>query len=111
MSTTNDDANYDYADDYDDVENVSGAPWPGSQMRLRPRTITPPRPGQHLSSRRQTMINAQSGEKLGDLTERAAADSARHLSIRREHVDRAHPSARPMLEHLFGLNLPGRGRA
>ena len=41
--------NYDYADDYaDDVLNVSGTPWPGSQMVSRPRTITAPPPGQHV---------------------------------------------------------------
>jgi hypothetical protein len=104
MTKNNDDAE-------DQVVNVSGADWPGSQMVDRPRTITPPRPGQHVSRRTTTMINAETGQALGDLTERAAADSASHLAFRREHVDRAHPSARPMLEHIFGLNLPERDRA
>jgi hypothetical protein len=89
--------NYDYSHDISDDD------WPGSHML--------PRPGQHVSPRTQTMINAESGERLGDLSERAAADAARHVSIRHEHVDQAHPSARPMLRHVFGLNLPGRGPA
>ena len=97
--------------EYDDVENVSGAPWQGSQMVRRPRTITPPRPGRAISPRRQRMINAQSGETLDAKLERGLSAAAqRHLTIR-ETVDQSHPSARPMLRHIFGLNLPGRDRA
>jgi hypothetical protein len=109
----NDDARDTFAKvgDYDTVQDVSGAPWPGAERALRGCAITPPPPGPSMSHRTAQMINAGTGQVLGDLTERAAADAARHLSIRREHVDRAHPSARPILEHLFGLNLPGRGRA
>ena len=104
--------NYDYADDYaDDVFNVSGADWPGSHMLPRPRTSTPPRPGQHVSIRRQRVIDAQSGEKLDtELEEGLSLAAQRRLSIRRT-VEQAGPSERPMLRHIFGLNLPGRGRA
>jgi hypothetical protein len=103
--------NYDYADDYsdNDILNVSGAPWPGSQMVRRPRTITPSRPGQHVSQRTQTMINAESGERLGTRIERALSQVAGKLSIA-ESVEQA-PAGREMLRHLFGLNLPGRDRA
>ena len=98
---------YDYADD---ALNVSGADWPGSQMVSRPRTITAPPPGQHVSSRTAKMIDADSGEKLdADLERGLTAAAQRHLTIR-ETVDQSHPSARPMLRHLFGLNLPGRER-
>jgi hypothetical protein len=97
--------------DYDQVEDVSGAHWDGALSTLRPRMITPPPPGQHVSPRTQRMVDAQSGEKLDEKLERSLTRAARHLSIRRETVDQSHPSARPMLEHLFGLNLPGRDRA
>jgi hypothetical protein len=99
---------------YDYSHDISDDDWPGSHMLPRPRTITPPHPGQHLSPHTQRMIDAESGERLdAELAKglTAAADSTRHLSVRREHVDRSHQSVRPMLEHIFGLNLPGRGRA
>ena len=103
--------NYDYADDYaDDVLNVSGAPWPGSRMVSRHRTITAPPPGQHMSPRRQGMINATSGETLdAELAKGLTAAAERRLSIRRA-VDQA-PAGRETLRHLFGLNLPGVDRA
>ena len=104
--------NYDYADDYaeDQVVNVSGQRWPGSHMALRPRTITPPPPGGHLTPRTQVMIKAESGQRLGTRTERALSEAAGKLSIA-ETVDRASVSERGMLRHIFGLNLPGRDRA
>jgi hypothetical protein len=97
-------------DGYGDVENLSGAGWSGSQVALRPGP-----PGHHvlpraLPHRRQVEITAQSGEKLDDSMAQGLIAAARYLSIRREHVDQSHPSARPMLEHIFGLNLPGRDR-
>jgi hypothetical protein len=95
--------------DYDDVENVSGADWEGAEAVLRPRTITPPRPGRAMSPRTQTMINAQSGETLGTELERAAARAARRIALEKM-IDQA-PAGREMLRHLFGLNLPGRDRA
>jgi hypothetical protein len=105
--------NYDYADDYaeDHVVNVSGgADWQGSQA-LRPvipgHNVLP----RALPYRRQVEITAQSGEKLDDSMAQGLTAAASHLSIRREHVDRAHPWARPMLDHIFGLNLPGRDGA
>jgi hypothetical protein len=99
--------NYDHADD---VLNVSGADWPGSQVVSRPRTITLPRPGRALSPRTQAMINAESGQRLGTRAERALSQAAGKLSIA-ETVDRASVSERGMLRHIFGLNLPGRDRA
>jgi len=97
--------------DYDTVENVSGAPWDGALSTLRPRMITPPGPGQHVTPRTQRMIDAQSGERLDEKLERSLSVAARrHLQFG-EAVDQAHPSERPMLEHIFGLNLPGRDRA
>lgn len=98
------------SDDEVQVVNASGAPSPNTETVRRPRTITAPPPGQHLSPRTPIEINAETGQALGEMTEKATANAARHLAFRREHVDRAHPSARPMLEHIFGLNLPGRGR-
>lgn len=101
--------NFPKVGEYDTVENVSGAPWPGSQVLSRPRTITPPRPGQHVSHRRPVEIDARSGEKLdAELAEGLTLAAQRRLSIRRT-VEQAGPSDRPMLEHLFGLNL-GRDR-
>jgi hypothetical protein len=97
-------------DDYDTVEDVSGAPWPGAEMVSRPRAITPPRPGHHMSPRRQRMIDATSGETLdAELAKGLTAAAERRLSIRRA-VDQA-SAGREMLRHLFGLNLPGRDRA
>jgi hypothetical protein len=97
--------------DYDEVENTSGGPWPGSQMQARPHTNTPPRPGQHVSHRVPVEINAETGQALDGSMATSLSVAASHLSIGREHVDRAHPWARPMLEHIFGLNLPRRDRA
>lgn len=89
------------------VVNVSGADWPGAEVVDRPRTITPPPPGRAVSRRTPIEINAETGQALGEMTERAAARAARRFALC-EIVDRAHPSEREMLRHLFGLNLPGR---
>jgi hypothetical protein len=97
-------------DDEAEVVNTSGTQWPGAQMRPRDRAITPPPPARALPHRSPMTIDAETGQALGDLTERAASDAARHLSIRREMVDQSHPSARPMLRHIFGIGLPGRDR-
>ena len=65
-----------------------------------------------LRPRRQRVINATSGQRLGQETERATATSARKASIRRT-VDRADagPREQDLLDHVFGLNLRGRDRA
>ncbi len=91
---------------YDTVEDVSGEPWPGAEMQARPRTAVPLPPARSVSRRTPVEINAETGQALGEMTERAAARAARRLALR-EMVEREHPSIRPMLEHLFGLNLPG----
>ena len=96
--------------DYGQVEDVSGVHWDGALSTLRPGTITPPPPGQHLSPRTARMVDAQSSEKLDEKLSESLSAAARHLSIRKA-VGQSHPSARPMLEHIFGLNLPGRDRA
>jgi hypothetical protein len=97
-------------DDEAEVVNTSGAHWPGSQMQARPRTITAPPPGRALSHRSPIEIDAESGQRLGTRTERALSQAAGKLSIA-ETIDRASVSERGMLRHIFGLNLPGRGRA
>jgi hypothetical protein len=95
--------------DDDEVENLSGAPWPGSQVVARPRTITAPPPGQRVSPRRQGVINATSGETLdADLAKGLTAAARQHMQFG-EAVDRADPGEQPMLRHIFGL--PERDRA
>jgi hypothetical protein len=96
-------------DDEDQVVNVSGAPSPNTEMLARPRTVTAAPPGQRVSRRTPVEINADTGQRLGTRTERALTDAVGKLSTC-ESVDQAHPSIRPTLEHLFGLNLPGRDR-
>jgi hypothetical protein len=103
--------NYDYADDYaeDQVVNVSGGDWQGSQVAPRPGHqggyVSP----RTLPHRTQFVINAESGQRLDTGIERALSQAAGKLSIE-ETVDSSHPWARPMLRHIFGLNLPGRDR-
>ena len=95
------------------VVDVSGQRWPGVQMRPRDRAITPPPPGQHVSPRTARMINARTGQRLGEETERAAADATRRVATRTalgKTIDAAHPSERRTLAHLFGFTL-GRDRA
>jgi len=97
-------------DDEAEVVNVSGQRSPNTEMQPRPRTIMPPPSGQHVSHRRPVEINAETGQRLGTRTEKALSEAVGKLSIA-ETVDDAHPSERGMLEHIFGLNLPGRDRA
>jgi hypothetical protein len=96
-------------DDYGDVENVSGYRWPYSEMIPRPGIAQPPPGPRVVSHRRQVEIDARSGERLDAETGRALSAAQRRLNIA-ETVDQSHPSARPMLRHIFGLNL-GRDRA
>jgi hypothetical protein len=97
-------------DGEDSVLNVSGAP--GRDLR---RTTRGSHPGRYLSPRalphrRPMMVDARSSEKVGQETEESLSAAARHLTVA-ETIEQSHPSARPMLEHIFGLNLPGRDRA
>ena len=86
---------------------VSGDPSPNTQAVRRPRTVSGTTPGGPTGHRTPVEINAETGQALGEMTERAAARAARRLALR-ETIDRVHPSEREMLRHLFGLNLPGR---
>jgi hypothetical protein len=97
--------------DYDRVEDVSGAPWPGAETIARPRMITPPPPGQHVSPRTQRMVDAQSSEKLDEkLRESLSAAAQRRLQFG-EAVNRIDdPGERDHLAFLFGLPGPGRDR-
>jgi hypothetical protein len=94
-------------DDEAQVVNVSGDPSPNTQAVRRPRTVSGTTPGGPTGHRTPVEINAETGQALGEMTERAAARAARRLALR-ETIDRVHPSEREMLRHLFGLNLPGR---
>lgn len=104
---------YDYADDYsDDVLNVSGARWPDAEMQARPRTITSPRPGQHVSHRTPVEIDAESGARLdAELAKGLTLAAERRLSVRRTVEAATSDSQRAYEDHVFGLNLPGRDRA
>ncbi len=91
---------------YDDVENVSGAAWPGSQMVARPRTAVPLPPARPVSRRTPVEVDAESGRALDENLARSLTRAAERAALRKQ-IDDAHPSERPMLEHIFGLNLPG----
>lgn len=78
--------NYDHADD---VLNVSGADWPGSQVVSRPRTIAKPRSGRALSPRTPVEIDAESGQRLGIRTERALSQAAGSSQSLRPSTGRA----------------------
>ncbi len=111
---TDDDTRDDFpaVGEYDTLENVSGAPSPNTQIVRRPRTITPPPPGQHVSHRTARMIDATSGEKLdAELAEGLTLAAQRRLSIRRTVEGGTSVSQREYEDHVFGLNRPGRGRA
>lgn len=106
-----------------DVVNVSGAPSDATMAVAKPSTVKFPRSyREQLPHRQPKLIDAESGLALGDLTEQAAADAARRIHYSstsdnieranakydraREAIDASHPSAKPMLSHLFGLDLP-----
>ena len=92
---------------YDQVQDVSGAPWPGAERALRGRAITPPPPGPLISSRTAQMINAETGQALDADLVRVAARAAERAALSKQ-IEESHPSARPMLRHIFGVGLPGR---
>jgi len=95
----------------DDIVDVSGMPSPNTTEVRRPRTVTAPPPGQHVSHRRPVEVNAETGQRLGTRTERALSEAVGKLSIA-ESVDQVlYPREREMLRHVFGLNLLGRDRA
>jgi hypothetical protein len=106
---------YDTAgDDEAEVQNVSGEPG----LALTPRATTTPRPGQDSPPRpgrkRNIEISATSGarldQKAANLLTRAATTGARHLTAK-ETVENSDPHVREAyLDHVFGLNLPGRDR-
>jgi hypothetical protein len=96
---------------YDSVVNTSGADWEGAEMARKRGTVSASAPSRPLSSRAPETIDGDTGQTLGDLTERAAADAARHLSIKETVVQGDPGLNREMERHLFGLNLPGRDQA
>jgi hypothetical protein len=92
------------------VVAVSGEP-SGNTERL-PRdssAVSAQPPGLPPGHREPIEIDAASGQRLGDLTEHAAARAARYRSAR-EAAGRAStaPLDRVYLDHVFGSNLPGR---
>jgi hypothetical protein len=97
--------------DYEDVENTSGAPWPGSQMQARPHTSTSPRTGQRVAHRAPVEINAETGQALDENLEKATGRAVRRQAIEGKIAQEESPSTRGVLEHIFGLNLPRRDRA
>ena len=92
-------------DGEDQVVDVSGQRWPGAQMWPRDRTITPPLPGRALPHRTPTMINAETGQALGDLTERAVARAAQRAALDKTLSSVGGPRTVDMLRHVFGTNL------
>ncbi len=62
-----------------------------------------------LQHRTPVVIDATSGQHLGDLTEQAAAGAARHLTVK-ETADRAGagPREQQLLDHVFGNLEPAR---
>jgi hypothetical protein len=106
--------------DHDQVVNVSGAPSDATLSEPVPSSVRFPKSYRALPHRQPKLIDAESGQALGDLTEQAAADAARRIHYSSaddnherakakyaratEAIDASHPSARPMLQHLFGLD-------
>lgn len=93
----------------DVVDNASGAPSANTRRLPRDHAITPPPPARALRHRRPVM---QPGEALGKETEDSAARAAKYLTVT-ETAARAGsgPLEQEYLDHVFGLNLPRRGRA
>ena len=89
-----------------EVVNLSGAPSPNTTMVRKPDVVASVPSGPPLGHRTPTMIDAESGQRLGDFTEEAAANTVRHLTIA-ETVDRAGagPREQDLLDHVFGTNL------
>jgi hypothetical protein len=87
------------------VVNMSGAGWPGAQVRARDRAVAPQPEAGPLPHRRPILIDGgESGQVLGDFT----TSQVRHLAVRKA-IDESHPAAQPMLDHVFGIGYaPGR---
>ncbi len=95
----------------DQVVNISGAPSPNTKPVPRPRTAEARPPGRPLPHRGAVQVDATTSETYdASMAHGLTAAAQRRLSVRRT-VGQAGPSERPMLEHIFGLNLPGRDRA
>jgi hypothetical protein len=56
-------------------------------------------------------IDAETGQALGENLAKGLTAAARRQLQFGEAVDQTGPSERPMLRHLFGLNLPERDQA
>jgi hypothetical protein len=91
-----------------DVVNVSGAPSPNTILLPR-MGATDDHPGDsRKSARRQVEVNAQTSESYDASMARGLSAAARRQLQFGRAVEGAGPSEKPMLRHLFGLNLPGR---
>jgi hypothetical protein len=97
--------------DEPDLVNVSGAPSPSTLAVHRAATTEDASLGGPKSNRRPIMINAQSGESLGMRLEGSLSRAAQQRLQIRQAVERADPSLHHYFAHIFGLNLPPRGRA
>ena len=95
----------DASGDEDQVVNVSGAPSPNTEMVLRPRTITPPPPGQHVSHRVPVEINPETGQALDENLEKATTRAVRRQAIEQAVAATDSPSSRAMLAHIFGVTV------
>lgn len=94
------------------VVNTSAEPSPNTTT-VRKRGVATSAPvGGPTGHPAPAEISGYDGQALGDLTVQSVARAARHLTIC-ETVDAAgaHPREQEYLDHLFGLNLPRRGRA
>lgn len=92
-----------------EVVNTSGQPSPNMQTAPRGSHPAPYVSPRTVSHRVPVEIDAETGQRLADSTEKALTAAAQRRISVRETVDASHPSIR--LSHLFGLNLPGRDRA
>lgn len=92
----------------DDVTDVSAMPSANTQTVRKTGPVSASAFNRPLPTRAPVEVDAYSSEILDDrLTGDLTALAQRRASIKRA-VDEAAPSDRPMLDHLFGHNLPGR---
>ena len=106
MAKNNDDTTdtFGKVGDYDTVVNISGAPSANTMPVPRPRTVTTPPLGQHMSHRRPIEVDALSGEAFG------AATAARAREVWADAVGQlGDPGQRVYLRNLLGVQ-PGRDR-
>ena len=98
----NDDARSDFpkADD-SEVVDIGGQRSPNTMPVPRPRTASPALPSRQ--PRQQIMINAESGERLGENMQKATMRDVRKAGIRAE-IGRATPGEQDHLGFIFGID-------